>query len=426
MPHLVVPDTTIETILLKCLSIREQYNTYIEYVDLKAVLPTTKILLLDYKKYFDGYEKNIIDFGEFYTCFSQEWHSSDMEQSDYDYFKDWVFPAILNCEETHTENCLNNLIKKQYTEKLITSIKNDFNLEQINEILTKYEESTKGITNKENNLKTASLIDLEQMDDFKGIPWFLPSFQKSMISLLNGQLIVVSADWGTGKSAFVISQVVHAFKYLSAQGSDRPIWYINSEGTEGDVLVRFWSNLYKDKIIGGFEEIWEKRQKVLENFNKNFNEKLFIVSHIDNFSDFNKIQQQTKKLNPSMLIIDIADELVKEEDPQSLKKLYGQLRRLSVNMPIICTTQSGDTSYLDEDEKTGKKVMRNQKWLSGSKTYGSKTGKPGAADTIITIGKEDEHSPLRFISVPKKKRGQAVKVVCELVDKYSWYKELGY
>ena len=70
--------------------------------------------------------------------------------------------------------------------------------------------------------------------------------------------------------------------------------------------------------------------------------------------------------------------------------------------------------------------MRSRKWLGDHSLYGSKSGKGGAADTIITIGREDTSSNLRFICTPKKKRGQPVKLTCIIEDIYSNYKELDF
>jgi hypothetical protein len=129
-----------------------------------------------------------------------------------------------------------------------------------------------------------------------------------------------------------------------------------------------------------------------------------------------------RKYNPCLVIIDICDRLAPEGDVQALKTLYDDMRVLSGSTcPIIGTSQSGDTSFLDS-----KGQQHNQKWLGGAQTYGSKTGKPGAADTVITIGKEDEESMLRFISTPKKKRGEPVKITCELIPKYSYFRELSF
>lgn len=226
----------------------------------------------------------------------------------------------------------------------------------------------------------------------------------------------------THNTAFVISQAVHAFKYLHKKGDMRPILYFNSEGLAGDVIGRFLSNLYKDKIQGGFEEIIERRKEVKDKFVKTFDASMFKCIQIANTPDFKSVKAKIEKYKPALVIIDICDKLAPDEDVQSLKKLYDGLRVLAgTGYPIIGTSQSGDTTFFNAE----KKEVVKKKWLTDHDLYGSKTGKGGAADTIITIGKE-EGGTIRYVAVVKKKRGSEVRITCDLIDKYSEYKEILY
>lgn len=226
----------------------------------------------------------------------------------------------------------------------------------------------------------------------------------------------------THNTALAISQATHTFKQLAKQGKTAPILYFNSEGTAGDVGARFLSNLYREHITEGFEEIVSRREEVRQKFTSVFNSSLFKVIQISNAPRFEDVKRKIDEYQPSLVIIDICDKLAPEENPQLLKKLYDDLRVLSgATCPIIGTSQSGDTSFFDQDAKE----VKNRKWLHASDMYGSITGKGGAADTLIMIGQE-ANSNLRYVSVNKLKRGEPVRVVCELQNQFSYYKELTY
>jgi hypothetical protein len=405
----------LETSLLKAFSVRENFETYYKVVDKKRVLPNTKTLLEFYEQYFGSFsEHKDINWGDLYTLMSE----SNLDSSDLDYYKTYVIPTVRDSRIENTETVLKNLAQKNCVENIINSVQKTLDVSKLREILDAYEQ--KQTLSLDKDIRTAETIDLDVLDKSQGVPWFLPALQQSIMSLTAGQFVVVSADWGTGKSAFVISQAVHAFKWAQKQQHPRPILFCNSEGTDADVLGRFWSNLYKEKIVGGFEEIVDRRLEVREKFLKNYNHNLFQIVQMSDCPTYETLAAKVKKIKPSLIIIDICDKLAPDEDPKNLKKLYDSLRLLAVECPIIGTSQSGDTAYYDEEAQETK----NRKWLGGNKTYGSKTGKQGAADTLITIGKEDEYSNLRYIAVPKKKRGEQTKITCQLKEKYSLYKQL--
>jgi KaiC/GvpD/RAD55 family RecA-like ATPase len=412
-------DTRLETALLKSLQKKENYESYIAYVNLKNVLPTTKIVLKNYKRYFENYpEASEIDFGLFYTHFTQDWETLNTE--DAEYYRDYMFPAVLECEEQSVSGVIEGLKKKQVLEKLSEMIASGDSIENIKEFVEKNNTSTS--VDSDEHVYTSDNLDLGELDKANGIPWFLPTLQKSLMSITAGQFIVVAADSNTGKSAFVISQAVHAFKWLHKQKDERPILYFNSEGTAADVLGRFFSNLYKSKIVGGFEEVVNRKDEVQKKFKEAFNAQQFKILQVNDFPTFKQIKAKVEQYQPALVIIDICDKVANGETVEALKTLYDNLRVLASGVcPVVGTSQSGDTSYWDEEAKQKK----NKIWLTQKDCYGSKTGKAGAADSFIGIGAE-EGSNLRYISIAKQKRGEPVKLVCEIEREYSNYKEVSY
>lgn len=419
-------DVRLESSLLKALSIRKNFETFGEFVDFKRLLPNTIVLLKDYKKYFKSFIHEEINWGTFITEFAQNWHSRDLDEDDIVYYRDIVIPMIDKVEVEDINNVLVGLLNRDYINRFVLSLNNGIQESKVQDILDSYiQAKAKYVKEVDEEAFSIDKIDFSILDKEKGIPWFLPSIQAGLGSLVQGQFVVVAADYGVGKSAFVISQAVNAFKHLHRNKINRPILYFNSEGTQADVFTRFLSGLYSNHISGGFEEVFKQIDKVRSKFTETFNINNFLVFQITQ-GDMSKIRQKIDMYNPSVVIIDIADVLAKDEDVQSLKKLFDGLRLLSAqSCPIIATTQSGNTSYQYFDKENQEMVTKHRRWLSEKDLYGSKAGKGGAADTIITIGKDDTMKNIRYVHTPKKKRGSIVSVTCELLEEFSLYKEIG-
>ncbi len=410
-------DIILETALLKTMSCKQNFRLYVNSVDRNRVLPATKLLLGDYDKYFKLFpEHETVDFGQFLTQFSQNWHNKDLDQLDIEYYREFVFPAIVNADGSELEHCLLGLMHKQTAEELSEVANTKFDVTVLRDILTKYEEKEQLIfLENDKEAITADNVDLEVLDKNQGIPFFLPSLQRELGGIIQGQFIIVSADSNTGKSAFVISQAVHAFQH----GLSGPILYFNSEGTPGDIYARFWSNLYRDSIIEGTEEIVRQRNDIRDMFKQTYDINKLVV-----FQTYGKsiayVRAKLKKYKPSLVIIDMLDTLADVEDPITLKKLYDNIRGLSLEYcAIIGTTQSGNTEYFEKD--TGKFVTK--RFLTDKDVLGCKA-KSAAAETVLAIGKDANNPMLRFITTPKTKRGQPTTVTCQIETKFSLYKEI--
>lgn len=409
----------VETAFLKCMLEREVFNEYQNVVPKKRLLKETQILLEDYKKYFDLYpDHQSLNLSQFYTHFATEWRAG-YDELKLDYYRDHVFPAILAVEALDVSEVKNSLLRLQYQDELKKLLETGLDPLKLETLAAKYKTMVDSKV-ADAEAYTVSSVDFNTLDKANGVPWFLAKLQDNLGSLVAGQFVVVAGDVGTGKSAFCISQAVTSFLHANKTGG-RSVVYFNSEGTAADVFGRFLSCLYRKKIVGGFEEVITRHAEVVEKFKTTFDHNKFIVFQMSSIKNVEHLREKVLQHNPSMVLIDICDKLAYEEDPQSLKKLYDNLRLLSAEVcPIIGTSQSNNTEYMDQE--TGE--SRNRKWLGDKALHGSRQGKSGAADTIITIGKEDTESKLRYLAVPKKKRGEQTKVVCELEEKFSYYKEL--
>lgn len=426
MTELNEKDIRLESSLLKALSVRDNYETFAHLIDTKRLLPNSALLIADYDKYFASFsDDSEINWETFTTEFTQHWHRRDLDEYDIEYYRDTVIPMLVKLEQKDANSVLVGLLDREYADKITSAINSHIDKHQLQQLIDDYEKARSNYVQEvDDDAGTIDSIDFTMLDKQNGIPWFLPAIQKGLGSLVQGQFVVIAADYGVGKSAFGISQAAETFKYLHKHNLDSPILYFNSEGTQADVYTRFLSCLYRNHIEAGFEDVLARIDEVKEKFTNTFNANNLLVFQIQQ-NDMSKIKQKIEHYKPCLVIIDIADVLAPEEDVQNLKKLFDGLRLLSAkSCPILATTQSGDTSYKYFDKEKSEMIVGSRKWLTEKDLYGSKSGKGGAADTIITIGKDDDMPNIRYVHTPKLKRGRVVKATCEIIDRFSYYKEI--
>jgi len=411
-------DITLEASLLKSLSIKKNFDKFYNILDRKKLIPITDRLLKHYGQYYEKY-KTDIDWNLFYTEFTQNM-SNDLDKDDIQYYRETVIPLIQN--SVLPESLYVSLLEREASSSILEHMQKGFDIHQIETIIKEHKEQVSGYQSKDEDVFKLSDIDLSVLDSSNGLTWFLPSLQSSISSHMPGQFVLVSADSGAGKSAFCISQAVHIFKQLHERKDSRPILYCTSEDTKEDLAGRFLSNLYKDKCVGGFEDIILNIKRVNENYTKHYDSNLFIGMPIRCPKDVYKIRQKIDIYNPCVVIIDMIDILSPTLDIQCLTKTYNEIRMIANDgFPVLGTTQAGNTSY--QDKETGQ--YKHRKWLTEKDTAGSKGGgKQGAAYCMIMIGQDDEMPGVRYLTTTKKKRGKHVSVTCQLDERYSIYREL--
>lgn len=415
-----IDDISLESSLLKFMSVKSNYERFINVIDNKKLIPVTRTLLENYKRYYDKYNQDI-DFKQFYVDFTQNWFKkhydgNKVEEDDVAYYRNTVFPAVLNAEVNTNINIA--LIEREASEKIQKIMEDGFNQDAINLVLLDLAQQKQTYETVDEDVFRLTDIDLSELDNSNGIEWFLPSLQMNLGSLMPGQFVAVSADSGAGKSAFCVSQATHTIK----KKYDRPILYCTSEDTKGDLNARIMSNLFSKKLVEGFEEVIKNSNYVLEMYKKHFSQDALISLQIRRPSDLIKIRNKVDKYNPCLIIIDMIDILSESLDIISITKCWNEIRAMANDgYAIIGTSQAGNTSY--QDKKSGQYIHR--KWLTEKDMAGSKGGgKQGAAYSLIMIGIDDEVPGVRYISTTKKKRGTSCRITARLEDKYSLYREV--
>lgn len=414
--------TLIESALLKALALRENYNNYIDYVIAGGLMPETKIILEDYRKYYDLYDHTSIDFNAFWTQFYTNWSGKTVNDDDLHLLKT-IITTVDQQDPVDAETALIGLVKKQFIDNINKLAETDFNSDEVRKLIEDYENKYAGIV-RECDADCFNLedIDLSQADPNKGITYFCPELQEALGGQVKGDLIFVVAGHGLGKSAFLYEQLIHTFKSLHKVKNAGPILFFNSEGSPSQVFGRILSNIYKDKLPGGYKQVLASQEKVRKHFFKKYNPDLLKIFR-SNKKGIGFIRNKVKKYKPSIIFIDmfkgcISDSKNKSE-VTSLEDFAQGLRDLSAEVcPIWVTHQAGDScKYWSEKDK---KVIY-KRWLDSRDMYMSKDAIQGAASCIIGIGCDHPKKRDRYVHTLKEKNDSQAKFVAEINFKFSSY-----
>lgn len=416
--------TIIEAALLKALSIKAHYDNYNDYIVKDRLLDETKILIECYKKYYELYVNHkYIDFDVFLTQFYTHWHSQDMTDDDLDWYKD-IIHRIQSSDPVDAETALLGLVNKQFISKINEIGAKEFNSEHIRVALEDYEKNYAGIVKEyDDDAFTIDDIDLSLLDKSLGIPYCFDQIQDNCGGMIKGSLVIINAATNLGKSMIIYKQIRHTLNHLKNIKSQSPILLFHTEGTKDVAFARILSNIYRDHLPNGFYDIQtpDMLAKIKKHFNKKYGKNSLYIFTANNCG-LNYIRMKIKKYNPALVILDMAVQIMTPfsktaSDVGNLEAFFNALRRLSSeNCPIMATVQAGNgAKWWDKQQQ---KYLYKQ-WPTDDDIYNSKTAVQGAAETIITMGRDNDNELKRYIQTTKTKSENTAKFVCKINKKYN-------
>jgi len=242
-------------------------------------------------------------------------------------------------------------------------------------------------------IDTPISVLLGEMGDNSGLTWRLPCMNIRIRGLREGDFVIVAARPDAGKTSFIADLVTHMAPQLPA---DRPVLWLNNEGFGKRIIPRMYqaalnysmrdmiqANQDKRledeyaKCIGGLDRI---RVKDIHGYNTGQVELLF------------------ERFKPGLVIFDMIDNVSGFGDSARndlmLARMYQWAREAGVEYghATIATSQvSGDGDGL---QYPAQHMLKD-----------SKTGKQGAADLMLMLGKVNDptNAWMRYIGMPKNK-----------------------
>lgn len=376
------------------------FERCIEYVRVDLLERELQQILEGLKTYYKKFNHDVVEIPAFQTWFYLTF-LSNVSEKQAEVFN-FIFKRLSKATDEVSVDYVHKLFETQTSKQICDLLDNGkFDsdkirtyLDSLDDLLNKTEEVTEWIDN-----------DLEQIEESvdrkSGLSWRLNCLNEAIGPLLPGDFGIVAAYVDVGKTAACVSEAVHMAGQLK---DDQCVLWLNNEEYNMRVLQKIW----KSTLQSSWDRIMNNPESAKQCFIKKMNGDKNRIRLVDirNYS-LAGIKQIVKKLKPSLIIVDQIDKINsvvekrwKEHD--RLKALYGEFRSIANEYcPVLAISQADSSA--SQIDKYGDVVYK--KYLDMRQLDGSKVGKQGEADFIITIGKDLDLPNSRFINIPKNKIG---------------------
>lgn len=234
------------------------------------------------------------------------------------------------------------------------------------------------------------LREILKLKDTSGVGLELPltGIQKRIRPLIPGDLVIIGALPGTGKTSLT------SFLFTKALPKDRPskLLWLNNEG--GSPLIRLrcvtaLTGLSEAKIADRPEEAQAAYEKAL-------GQAEIKVQGIHG-KTWRQVQEIIKHEKPTVCVLDMIDHIkgpAKDRRDLELEYLYQDARQLGTELECIMVA----TTQLSNPPKDADKKFPTAAWFKDSKS-----GKEGAGSLILLMGVDETQRNLRYMSIIKTK-----------------------
>ncbi len=259
------------------------------------------------------------------------------------------------------------------------------------DLLAAIEKYNTGIQRNTENLQDEDFIndDLDLLKEHQsttnGLRWRLTSLNKNLGSLRLGDFGFVFARPETGKTTFLASEVAHM-----ASQTDRPILWFNNEEQGEKVILRCYQASLGLTLLDLYAQTGVNKARYTELTGNRI--KLILDPAITR----KRVEALCKHYNPSLVIFDQIDKIQgfdTDRNDITLAAIYTWAREIAKQYaPVIGVCQAGGSGDF-------------KRWLTMSDVDNSKTGKQGAADWILGIGKvaDEGLEAVRYLHLSKNK-----------------------
>lgn len=389
--------------LLKVFSIRENYDSYIQCIQLDLLEWEIRDVLFAYQAYFTEFDVKQIDFDNFFTWFTQS-YKSNLPEAQYK-----IFEVIIKRIPEASADVAGKVVEKfqelATTEKIRQCLEEGFSRESLVSAIEDHDKGIKDTKCDQDRIVNDLDAILQSTVRQGGLSWRLDCLNECIGPLSKGMFILVAAYVDVGKTMFAISEAA----CMARQLDSGCILWLNNEEHDLRVMEKMWRS-----VLGiSANELTKHKTSATLQYEKRMH------GDIDRIKFFNirnqsiaSIKKKFKEHNPKLVVIDQLDKITNNKykpfsDHDRLKNLYGEIRSLANEYcPIIGVSQAdASTAWLDKDTKE----MCYQLYPHHRQLDGSKIGKPGEADAIIMIGRRHDTNNTRGLHVSKNKFGLTMK-----------------
>ncbi|AJY42640.1 hypothetical protein BW21_2447 [Burkholderia humptydooensis] len=392
---------------MRLLRTREQYERLINFVPLDSLELATRTILKDYGKFFRvNPETQGIDPSAFLSYFALL--HPKLQPENMTVFRAAILDSV-NPPPPGTEDGIRErLVSLATATKLQTALEgfNDGEVDLTAALRSLAEQHETWIAREKKFPKVKARIEdmLEETANDTGLHWRLNCLNESMTPAQAGDFIVVAARVDSGKSTFFASELTYMAPQVDVvwPGRDRPIIVLNNEGPG----KRLRHRLFNAALGVDNAELVEKSRAgtVYQEYLKAIGgTDRIIVFDVHDYT-MSRLEEIIKELDPAVVVYDMLDNVQADigtatnggtRTDQLLEWLYQRARVLAVKYEHVAIATSQLNGEADGEVFPKLSMLAN-----------SKTGKAGAADAVIMLGRSNnvDLQNTRFISTPKNKK----------------------
>ena len=396
---------TIDTTILRILREREWFDKLHSSLPIYAFDEKTQVIINDFKEYFQEFQHEVIEPSTFNSWFfafqhptlkgdNKSFYSKLLDQIHRPVDEETKKGIVARTLELGFATNVANLVKKYETGEDI----------DIQRAIDEASETLKVQLDRKVNVPWVrdsihDLLDEQGVD--QGLKWRLDCLNQSMRPIRPGDFGIIAGRPDTGKTTFISSEITFMASQLkNYYKEDRPILWFNNEGPGKRIITR----LYQSALNCSISDLLLRKKKgsIVEDYRtavgRLSNIRIMDVHDMWNYD----IVDIIRETNPGLIIFDMIDNIkfhntsgvAGARTDQVLEGMYQWARVLGVRFdcPVFATSQisvEGD----------------GLQFPTLSMLKDSKTGKQGACDFQLMIGKSNELGMdlSRFIGLPKNK-----------------------
>lgn len=396
----------MDALLLRIMKHRNYYESLFPEIDRDTLHSNTQLVLEGFGKWFAKTKDEVIDIEDFKVYFFNFLKPYDTSEKKR-YFNRLLDHCKPNADKAQTEFITEKLIAHTFATQignLVTDYDDDKEIDIIQEVGLRHERALTKLAQEEEDDDNYDIEELLDADEYQvGIKFGIHCLADGIRPLQSGDFIIVAGRPDTGKTSFLASQLYSFLSTVPSSSSDRPILWFNNEG-EGNRIIK---RIYQSILNATVSDLLQARADgtLKQQFADRVGDPSRIrVKDCHGWTAY-QVEKEIKKHNPFLVIFDMIDNIsfpgVRHDarTDQILEQMYQWARILGVkyNFPVIATSQIS----ADAEQQ-----VHTQCWPAQHMLKDSKTGKQGAADVIVMIGRNlnpDIPRDRRYISTPKNK-----------------------
>lgn len=394
----------LDVTTLQILRERESYEKYHKIVPKGLLDKLTAAIITDYGRYFNSFKDHKqIDPPAFKSAFFGAYHPDLTDDQKIQYRQ-----ILDNCLTTPVDpavrdNYIQNVIEQDYSAKMMEILQRYNDGEEVDvlrAIQSLAEEAEESLDRKVGYQFIDDDINelLTGENNNHGLKWRLQCLRDSMRPLVPGDFGIIAGRPDTGKTSFLASELTYlAAQVKDAFGEDRPIIWFNNEGPGKRIKPR----LYQAALDLTLKEMIElsKKGELVKAYTKAVGDANRIkIMDIHSFWNW-EVQEVIKKARPAVIVYDMIDNIkfagqAGARTDQVLEAMYGWAREACVKYDAIGLATSQISNEGDGLLFPTLGMLKD-----------SKTGKQGACDFQIMIGRSNDFNAefTRGIGIVKNK-----------------------